>query len=208
MPEPPPGGTVCGERSSVWKWDSGKSRKWLWGASREMKGCWVQRVLYGEHLCLPRPCGKWEEVGANSFPPVIGSHRREEGNAGSDALFIAVAISYAQQLLSLICLKLRGLLDTPGCYLPVLTQRRRSTTRTLYHTCRSGLLQTSLPSCTLFSWQFPNAALPSLLCEGFFFLCTANHSLPSVPKALQGRNLLFVFCESALNTPTATQKNV
>lgn len=141
---------------------------------------------------------------------MIASHRREEGNAGSDAFFIVIAISYVQQLLSLICLKLQGLLDTPGCHLPVLTQtqRRRGTSGTVYHTCHSGLLQTSPPSCMPFSWQFPNTALPVLPCEGFFFLCTVNHSLPSVLKALQGRNLLFFFCKSALNTPTATQKNV
>lgn len=76
----------------------------------------------------------------------------------------------------------------------------------LYQSYHSGLLQTSLPSCMLFSWQFPNTALPSLW--GIFFLCTVNHSLPSVLKALQGRNLLFFFYKSALSTPTATQKNV
>ena len=160
---------MCGDRSGVWKWDSGKSRKRLRGSTREMKRCWVQRAAYGQHLCLQGPCGKREEVGANSFPPMIGSHIQEEGNARSDAPFIAFAISHAQQLLSLVCLKLQGLLDTPGCHLPVLTQRRRSTARTLYHTCHSGLLQTSLPSCLLFSWRFPNTALPFLLCEGFFF---------------------------------------
>jgi len=129
-----------------------------------VKQCWLQRKAYGDHLCLQGSRGKWEEVGAN------GSHRWEEGNARSDALFTAITISYAQQLLSLVCLKLQGLLDALGCHLPVLNQRRRSRTRTLYHTCHSGLLQTSLVSCMLFSWQFPNTALLFFLCAGFFSL--------------------------------------
>lgn len=107
-----------------------------------------------------------EEVGANSFPPAIGSHREEESGARSDALFIAIAMAYAQQLLSLLCLQPQDLL---GCHLPVLNQRRGSVTRTLYHTRHSGLLQISLLSCTPFSQQFPNTAFPFLLYEGFFF---------------------------------------
>lgn len=122
-----------------------------------------------EHLCLQGPCRNGEQVGANSFPPMIGSHRQEKGNTRSDTFFIATTISYAQQLLTLMCLKLQDLLDTPGCHVPLLTQRRRSTIRTLYHTCSSGLLRTSPPSCVLSSWQFPNTALPFLLCEGCFF---------------------------------------
>lgn len=146
-------------------------------------------------------------LGANIFPPMIGSHRQEEGSTRSDALFIVIAISYAQQLLSLICLKLQGLLNMPGCHLPVLNRgegRRpgHCTTPIIQGYCKSACF----PAC-FSAANFQAQPSPSFSAKGFF-LCTANHSLPSVLKALQGRNLLFFFCKSALNTPTATQKNV